>query len=47
MWLFAFTILLGAAAIAVRMYDYAERNNGYLEKKQSLMPTAISTISQL
>ncbi|MEH2258368.1 hypothetical protein [Nostoc sp.] len=49
MWLFAFTILSGAAAIAyfVRMYDYAERNNGYLEKKQSLMPTAISTISQL
>ncbi|MEH2081407.1 MAG: hypothetical protein V7K89_15835 [Nostoc sp.] len=46
MWLFVFTILLGAAAIAyfVKMYDYAERNNGYLKKKQRLIPTAISTI---
>ncbi len=49
MWLIAFTILLGVAAIAsfVIMYNYAKQNNGYLEKKQSLMPIGISTISQV
>ncbi|MEH2109319.1 MAG: hypothetical protein V7K43_24315 [Nostoc sp.] len=36
-----------AIATFVKMYDYAERNNGYLEEKQGLMPTAISTISQV
>ncbi|MBN3963195.1 hypothetical protein [Nostoc sp. NMS8] len=48
-WLLTGIIFLGAAAIAtfVIMYNFAKQNNGHLEKKQSLMPTAISTISQV
>ncbi|MEH2053041.1 ATP-binding protein [Nostoc sp.] len=48
-WLLTGFIFLGAAAIAtfVIMYNSAKQNNGHLEKKQSLMPTAISTTSQV
>ncbi|MEH1823904.1 MAG: hypothetical protein V7L22_00820 [Nostoc sp.] len=48
-WLLTGIIFLGAAAIAtfVIMYNSAKQNNGHLEKKQSLMPTAISTTSKV